>query len=141
MDATTPVYTIDFTAKTDTYQSALTNLFSGKPEDTERDLSKLFTPNLTPRADNITRDFPTLVAHIRHLREILSKVTLTVTQFLRDGAQLAERHTSSTTLSNGTAWWAETFQFAEVAQDGQVSGIVETVSKLERPGDVVSDNS
>lgn len=119
--------TTNFADNKDTYEAALLSLFSGKPEDTERDLSNLFTPTFTQRDNSTTRDFPAFVAHIRRLREILPSVTLTVTQFLRDGTQLAERHTSSTTRPDGSVTGAETFQFAEVAEDGRIAWIVETV--------------
>lgn len=87
------------------------SLFAGKPEDTEADLSAF-------------------VAHIRWIRKILPAVALTVTQFLHDGAQLAERHTSSTTLPDCTGKRAETFQFAEVVEDGRSASIIETVKQL-----------
>ena len=87
-----PTTGTDFADKRETCEAALTSLFSGKPEDTEADLSKLFTPTFTLRDDETTRDFPAFVEHIRFLRGFLPKVTLTVVQFLRDGAQLAERH-------------------------------------------------
>ncbi|KAJ9150394.1 hypothetical protein NKR23_g3662 [Pleurostoma richardsiae] len=132
MEAPASSYTTDYASKRDTYQAALMSLFSGKPENTEEDLSKLFPPTFTQRDDDVTRDFPAFVAHIRFLREILPSVTLTVTQFLRDGTQLAERHTSSTTRPDGTVVEAETFQFAEVAEDGRIAWIVETVRRAER---------
>lgn len=72
-----------FAASVKPYEAALMSLFAGKPKDTEADLSAF-------------------VAHIRWIRKILPAVTPTVTQFLHDGAQLAERHTSSTTLLDGT---------------------------------------
>ncbi len=113
----------------DTYQAGLMSLFSGKPEDTEADLQKLFTPTFTIRvpSDGNLFDFPTFVTHIRWLRENVPSVTLTITQFLRDGSQLAERHTSTTTMPDGSIGAAETFQFAEVAEDGRVAWIAETV--------------
>lgn len=130
MATTTTPYATNFADHKDTYQAALTSLFSGKPEDTETDLLKLFTPTFTQRDDSVMRDFPAFVAHIRHLREILPSVTLTVTQFLRDGSQLAERHNGSTTLPDGSVKGSETFQFAEVAEDGRLAWIVETVRQM-----------
>jgi len=117
----------NFADKLETYEAALSSLFSGKPEETEADLSRLFAPSFTLRYGSEERDFPAFVAHIRHLREILPKVTLTVTQFLRDGKQLAGRHSSSTTLPDGSVKDAETFLFANVADDGRLACIVESV--------------
>jgi hypothetical protein len=37
------------------------------------------------QGDTVKRNFPTFVAHIQHLREILPSATLNVTQFLRYG--------------------------------------------------------
>jgi hypothetical protein len=118
-----------YTNDKEDYQAALMSLFSGEPKNTEKDLQKLFTPDFTLRADDTTMDFPGFVKHIQHLREILptKSVNLTVTVFLRDGSQLAERHVSTTTLADGSVLPAETFQFAKVAEDGRISNIVETV--------------
>ncbi|KIW11543.1 hypothetical protein PV08_10844 [Exophiala spinifera] len=118
-----------FADKAETFQAALMSLFSGDPDSTETDLSKLFTPTFTFRADEDKMDFLAFVAHIRRLREILPSVTLTTTQFLRDGAQLAERHSSSTTRPDGSVGKAETFLFAQVAADGRLEWIVETVAR------------
>ncbi|KAL6252331.1 hypothetical protein RBB50_000049 [Rhinocladiella similis] len=119
----------DFADKAETFQAALMSLFSGDPDSTETDLSKLLTPTFTIQADENKMDFPAFVAHMRHLREILPSVRLTTTQFLRDGAQLAERHSSSTIGPDGFVGNAETFLFAEVAEDGRLEWIVETVRK------------
>jgi hypothetical protein len=131
MADTTAPYTTTFANQKDTYQAALRSLFVGKPEDTEADLSKLFTPTFTQRDDDTTRDFPAFVAHIRWLREILPPGgfnDLTVTQFLRDGNQLAERHGGSK-KKPPTPGSTETFQFAEIAKDGRFAWIVETVKR------------
>ncbi|KAK9319294.1 hypothetical protein V1517DRAFT_333041 [Lipomyces orientalis] len=127
-----------FTDHKDTYEAALMSLFSGAPEDTQTDLDKLFTPYFTQRDDETTRDFPAFVKHIQWLRTILPKgsVKLTVTVFLRDGSQLAERHTSTSTRDDGSIIHAETFQFVEVAEDGRISSIVETVVKTPQPSEV-----
>jgi hypothetical protein len=115
--------------KVETYQAALMSLFSGKPENTEADLSKLLHPSFTQRDDTTTRDFAAFVAHISHIRQVLSpgSVDLKVTQFLRDGNQLAERHTSTMKMPDGTVRKAETFQFGELAEDGRITSIVEIV--------------
>lgn len=122
---------VTFCSKVDTYQAALMSLFSGKPEETEADLSKLLHPSFTQRDSETTRDFAGFVAHIRHIREVLKpgSVDLTVTQYLRDGNQLAERHTSTTKMPDGTVSKAETFQFGEVAEDGRIAWIVENVKR------------
>ncbi|KAK2612090.1 hypothetical protein QQS21_001819 [Conoideocrella luteorostrata] len=116
-----------FTDHKDTFQAALISLFSGKSEDTEKDLSRLLTPDFTLRADDATFDFAGFVAHMRWLRENVPRVTLTIVQFLRDGSQLADRHIGETTLDDGTVMKSETFMFIEVAKDGRLSSIVETV--------------
>jgi hypothetical protein len=118
---------VAFADSKDTYQAALLSLFSGKPEETEGDLSKLFTPTFSFRANDLTLDFDGFVKHIRWLRDILPSVELTIVQFVRDGNQLAERHTSETTKPDGTIGKAETFQFGQVAEDGRIAWIVESV--------------
>lgn len=119
-----------FTDHKDTYQAALISLFSGKPEDTEDDLSKPLAPNFTQRDEDGTRDFAAPVAHMRWLRENVPKVTLTITRFLRDGSQIADMHTGLATLEDGTVLESETFMFGEVADDGRLLSLVETVNQI-----------
>ncbi|EED22179.1 hypothetical protein TSTA_094250 [Talaromyces stipitatus ATCC 10500] len=118
-----------FCDKVDTYQAALLSVFTGKPEDTEADLSKLLHPSFTQRNDTTTRNFADFVAHISHIRQVLSagSVDLTVTQFLRDGNQIAERHTSTMKMPDGTVRKAESFQFGEIAEDGRIVSIIDTM--------------
>ncbi|AEO66325.1 981317d8-448e-46b5-b909-ca07e9776287 [Thermothielavioides terrestris] len=172
----------NFASHAETYQAALRNLFAGDPATTEADLARLFTPDFTLEAANNTNsnnsnnntnnssssssgsngknderyDFAGFVAHVRRLREWTRQgaveVALETVQFLRDGAQLAERHVSTTTMTKTTAGTttssssrgaadeeeevvvvlrAETFQFAEVAEDGRVKWIREVVVRRE----------
>lgn len=103
------------------------SLFAGKPEDTESDLSKLLAPTFTQTDNDGVRDFPAFVAHIRSLREMSLKVTLTVTHFLRDGALVADRHSSSTIMPDGTVSKGETYMFGGVAEDGRLEWVSEVV--------------
>ena len=122
-----------FADRRETLQAALMSLFSGKAEDTEEDLSKLFTPTFKHYDEDggKTSDFTAWVGHIRWLREILKpgSVNLTITQFLRDGNQLAERHISTSEKPDGHLHEAHTFQFMEIAEDGRIEWIVETVKQ------------
>jgi len=122
-----------FAYQRDTLQAALMSLFSGKAEETEADLSKLFTPTFKHYDEDghKIQDFTAWVAHIRWLREILTpgSVNLTITQFLCDGNQLAERHISTTKMPDGILSAAHTFQFMEIAKDGRIEWIVETVKR------------
>jgi hypothetical protein len=127
MAATTPQTKTNFTSSKEHYEAGLMSLFAGKPEDAEKDLSKLFTPTFTQTDDDGVRDFPAFVAHIRTLREMSLKVNLNVTHFLRDGAQVADRHSSSTIMPDGSVGTAETYMFGGVAEDGRLEWISEVV--------------
>ncbi|PTB36476.1 uncharacterized protein TrAFT101_010361 [Trichoderma asperellum] len=116
-----------FADSAETYQATLRSLFSGKPEETEADLAKIFTPSFQFDAGDERYDFDGFVAHMRRLREMKLVVDLTTVQFLRDGNQLAERHVSKTTLQDGTGLPAHTFMFAEIAEDGRIEWIKEVV--------------
>ncbi|KAI0896493.1 hypothetical protein F4806DRAFT_464717 [Annulohypoxylon nitens] len=119
-----------FADSKETYQATLMSLFSGRPGETETDISKIFTPTATLRDDDTTLDFPGLIEHFTFLRKILPRVTLQVDQFIRDGLQVANRHSSSTTMADGTVKKAETFMFVVLAEDGRIESIVETVRRL-----------
>jgi hypothetical protein len=124
-----------FADNVETYQAAINSLFSGSPDSTEADLSKLFTPTFTQRDGDSTRDFPAFVKHIRWLREILPKggVNVKVTHFMREGNQIAERHSGDpVTLPDGREQWGETFMWVEIAADGRIEWIVETVKRQVR---------
>ena len=130
--ATTTSYKTTFADKVETYQAAINSLFAGNPEDTEAELTKLFTPAFIQRDDETTRDFPAFVKHIRWLRGILpmGSVNVRVTHFLREGNQIAERHSGdSVTLPDGRISWGETFMWVEISEDGRIAWIVETVKK------------
>lgn len=129
--SSTPSTKTTFAYKRETYQAALQSLFSGRPETTESDLSKLFTPTFTQRDNTANRDYAAWIKHIRWLREIMSPgdVNLTVTHFLRDGNQIAERHASTTRKPGGEISAAETFMWVELADDGRIDMIVETVRR------------
>ncbi|KAI1455333.1 hypothetical protein F4805DRAFT_436432 [Annulohypoxylon moriforme] len=130
MASTPTVQKATFADSKETYQATLMSLFSGRPEDTEADISKIFTPTATLRDDDTTLDFPGLIKHFSFLRRILPQVTLNVEQFIHDGAQLADRHSSATTMADGTVKKAETFMFVVLAEDGRIESIVETVRQL-----------
>ena len=134
-----PPFKTNFTSSKEHYQAGLTSLFSGNPEDTEADLSKLFTPIFTQEDGQGKRDFPAFVAHIRRLREILpSGVKLTVTHFLRDGTQVANRHSASTVGPDGIVSYAETYMFGGVAEDGRLDWISEVVVRKKNNGDRIA---
>ncbi|KAH7393605.1 hypothetical protein BKA64DRAFT_92069 [Cadophora sp. MPI-SDFR-AT-0126] len=114
--------------------ATINSFFSGAPETTESDLSKLFTPTFTQRDDGNApdgvRDFPGFVAHIKWLREILppNSVNIKVTHYMRDGNHIAERHSGEpTTMEDGSVVLGETYMWIELAEDGRIEGVVETV--------------
>lgn len=127
-----------FADRPETYQATLKSLFAGNPEDTEADLSKIFSPSFQFEAGPEKYDFAGFVAHMRRLREMKLTVDLTTVQFLRDGNQLAERHVSMTTLQDGTELPAETFMFAEIAADGRINWIKEAVESSRRRNEAVA---
>ncbi|KAK0099617.1 hypothetical protein ONS95_013486 [Cadophora gregata] len=117
--------------------TAINSFFSGPPETTESDLSKFFTPTFTQcddsNAPSGSRDFPAFVKHIKWLREILppGSVNVKVTHYMRDGNQIAERHSGDpVTMEDGSVVLGETYMWIELAEDGRIEGVVETVRKM-----------
>jgi hypothetical protein len=143
MATTTSPSRATFADRADTYQAALQSLFSGKAEDTEADLSRLFTPTFTQQGDGDVHDFPAWVRHVRWLRQTFSSpgsgsISLTVTHFLREGDQLADRHLGTMAGPDGTVLGrSETFMWVEIAEDGRIERIVETVIHLGEDGQQV----
>lgn len=121
-----------FTDQKETFQAALNSFFSGKPKKTEADLARICHPSFTLTAEHEAMNFPGFVKHMTWLRENLpaNSVSLTITQFLVDGNQRADRHSSTTTMPDGTVRGAETYLFAEVADDGRLLWVKEHVMRL-----------
>jgi hypothetical protein len=121
-----------FADRVDTYQAALQSLFSGKAEETEADLARLFTPSFRQQGDGDAHDFPAWVTHVRWLRETFppGSISLTVTHFLREENQLADRHLGTMAKPDGSVVRSETFMWVEIAEDGRIERIVETVKRL-----------
>lgn len=112
--------------------TAINSFLSWTPEATEEDLSELFTPTFIQRDDQTLQEFPAFVKHIRWMREILPRgsVNFRVTQFMRDGNQVAERHSGDPmTLPDGRNQWGETFMWIGLADDGRIEWIVETIKR------------
>ncbi|KAL7813985.1 hypothetical protein V8C44DRAFT_47025 [Trichoderma aethiopicum] len=113
-----------------TYQTTLRSLFTGDPQNTEADLSQIFSPTFQFTAGAEKYDFAGFVEHIRRLRDVKLSVDLTTVEFLRDGNLLAERHASMMLLQSGKRMSAETFMFAEIAEDGRINWIKEAVQSV-----------
>ncbi|CAK7200774.1 hypothetical protein SEUCBS139899_003473 [Sporothrix eucalyptigena] len=121
-----------FSDQKETFQVALNSLFNGKPDETETDLARICHPTFRLTAEKEDLDFPGFVKHIRWLRENLpvNSVSLTITQFLVDGNQRADRHSSTTVMPDGQVRGAETFLFAEIADDGRLLWVREHVMRF-----------
>ncbi|CAK7219266.1 hypothetical protein SBRCBS47491_003787 [Sporothrix bragantina] len=121
-----------FSDQKETFQAALNSFFNGKPDETEADLARICHPTFRLSAENEDLDFTGFVKHMRWLRENLpaNSVSLTITQFLVDGNQRADRHSSTTVMPDGKVHGAETFLFAEVANDGRLLWVREHVMRL-----------
>ncbi|CAK7267642.1 hypothetical protein SEPCBS57363_002690 [Sporothrix epigloea] len=121
-----------FSDHKETFQAALNSFFTGKPEETETDLARLCHPTFRLSAEDEELDFSGFVKHMHWLRENLpaNSVSLTITQFLVDGNQRADRHSSTTVMPDGKVRGAETFLFAEIADDGRLLWVKEHVMRL-----------
>ncbi|KAF9875076.1 hypothetical protein CkaCkLH20_07342 [Colletotrichum karsti] len=118
----------------ETFEAALLSLFTGKVENTESDLEKIFHPDFTfrdSREDGLVKhkDYADWVKHVKFLRTAdIGLVDFKIVQFLRDGSLLAERHIAQGKGPDGKVVQSETMIFAEIAEDGRVKSIVENVN-------------
>ena len=54
-----------------------------------------------------------------------------VTLYMRDGNHIAERHSGDPmTMEDGSVVLGETYMWIELAEDGRIEGVVETVRKM-----------
>ncbi|KAF4949483.1 hypothetical protein FSARC_13467 [Fusarium sarcochroum] len=127
MATSSPSSTADWTSSLEKYEKGFEGIFVGDPQTTKSDLENLFTPTFTSTVDGKTLDFTEFVQHIQHLRTITTTVKVKVTQFLRDGNQLAERHLVTVDFSNKPQSAYEVFLFSTVHESGRIDSIVETL--------------
>ncbi|KAH6867797.1 hypothetical protein B0T10DRAFT_451506 [Thelonectria olida] len=122
---------VNWTSDQAKFAAGFESIFVGDSENTEDDLKRLFMPTYTQEVDGRVLSFPEFVDHIRHLRTATTSVKVKVSQFLRDGNQLAERHTVSVEFSNKPRSEFEVFLFGVVHEDGRLSSVVETIRHAE----------
>lgn len=119
-----------WTSNLQAYEQGFTALFRGKPEDTETDVKRLFASTYTQQVDDKILDLAHFIRHIHHLRSVVDKVDIHVQQFLRDGDQIADRHTVHIRLRDGTEVESHVYLFGNVQEDGKMASVVETVYQV-----------
>ncbi len=114
-----------FTHTRETFENAFENLFSGPPETAEADLLRLVVPTYWQTTEDRRYEFADFVVHMQNFRKAVKHVEVEMHQFLRDGNQIADRHTVYAALKDGSNLELEVMLFGEVSGDGRMAWIVE----------------
>lgn len=120
-----------YTASKEAFQACFDSMFVGAPEDAATDVLKLVVPEYTQTVDGKELTFDQFVGHVSHFRAAAKSVKTQVHHFLRDGAQIAEHHTVTVTMNDGSVSKLEVYMFGKLAADGRIQSVVETAKKLE----------
>ncbi|KAF4448639.1 mitochondrial substrate carrier [Fusarium albosuccineum] len=120
-----------WTCSPESFAKGFESMFVGDPEDASAHLERLFAPTYTQEVDGKVLNYSEFVDHIRHLRKVITAVKVKVNQFLRDGNQLAERHTVRVEFSNKPPSEFDVFLFGTVQEDGRMLSVVETTRQTE----------
>ncbi|MEU5693293.1 nuclear transport factor 2 family protein [Actinosynnema sp. NPDC020468] len=111
-------------------RAALTDLLFTPDLDLHEAADRHFSPDYRQRTDGEWADREGFIAHIAHLRTIVTAGSVEVHDELYDGAHYADRHTVEVTKADGSTVRTEVYVFGEFAPDGRFSRIEETTLLL-----------
>ena len=114
----------------DKLQDNLSALFIGDPADTEATVKRYFNPEYTQVTDGHTSDFAGFVAHVNHLRSATREVSFEVHEFLRNGDQIADRHTIKAVMQNGKTTEFEILLFGTLDNEERLLKVVESTRQV-----------
>jgi hypothetical protein len=91
----------------------------------EATIDRYFTPDYTQRTDGALSDRDGFAAHIKALRAVAADGTVKVSEAVREGNRIADRHEVTVTKRDGTASRIEVYLFGELADDGRLCRVDE----------------
>jgi predicted SnoaL-like aldol condensation-catalyzing enzyme len=91
----------------------------------EATIDRYFTPDYTQRTDGAHSDRNGFAAHIRALRAVAAEGTVKVSEAMREGDRIADRHEVTVTKRDGTTSRIEIYLFGELADDGRLRRVDE----------------
>jgi SnoaL-like domain len=108
-------------------QTALTEVCFGQENShpLEATIDRYFTPDYTQRTDGQLTGREEFAAHIATLRGLTACGTVKVSEAIRDGNRIADRHEVSVTKRDGTTSRIEVYLFGELAGDGRLRRVEE----------------
>ncbi|MEU1422086.1 nuclear transport factor 2 family protein [Kitasatospora sp. NPDC005751] len=118
------------TLRTD-IRAALTDLLLTPGLDLAEAADRHFAPDYRQRTDGEWADRTEFLAHIAHLRTVVTGGSVEVHDELVDGDRYADRHTMEIVKADASVVRIEVYVFAELAPDGRFRRIEETTLMLE----------
>ncbi|MER8186891.1 nuclear transport factor 2 family protein [Kitasatospora sp. NPDC094015] len=112
-------------------RTALTDLLLTPGLALEEAAERHFAPDYRQRTDGEWADRTEFLAHIAHLRTVVTGGSVEVHEELTAGSLYADRHTMTVTKTDGATVRMEVYLFGEFAPDGRFRRIEETTLMLE----------
>jgi len=110
---------------------ALRATIFGAPATAAADVAPYFDPErYVQTTDGTVSDFTQFIEHIVHLRGVVSDGRVEVHEALRDGDLVADRHTVSLTLTDGSEVTMEVLLIGELDACGRFVRVIETTRQL-----------
>lgn len=118
------------TPAADFMRTALIASLIGDPADVRGDLAPYFNSEYVQIADGHASDFPTFVAHLQHLRSLVTDVRIEVFEALREGSLVADRHHVTVTKTDGSTSAFEVLLVGQLDERGRLLRVNETTRQL-----------
>jgi predicted SnoaL-like aldol condensation-catalyzing enzyme len=108
-------------------ETALTEVCFGQEDGhpLEAVVDRYFTPDYTQRTDGALSGRDDFVAHVRALRALAARGSVKVSEAVREGDRVADRHEVTVTRRDGTTSQIEVYLFGELARDGRLRRVDE----------------
>ncbi|WP_445521098.1 nuclear transport factor 2 family protein [Streptomyces sp. NEAU-174] len=111
--------------------TALTDLLFTPGLELAEAVDRHFAPDYRQRTDGRWDDRGEFMAHMAHLRTVVSRGSVQVLDELAQGDRYADRHVIDVVKADGSTVRTEVYLFAEFAPDGRFRRIEETTLMLE----------
>lgn len=111
-------------------KNALADLLNDRNTPLDQLVSRHFTANYRQRTNGTWDDRDGFLAHIRHLRNVVSHVDVSVLDEIESREKYSSRHVVELEKTDGSQVIQEVYLFAELAADGRFDTVEEVTMML-----------
>lgn len=111
-------------------KNALTDLLNDRKTPLDELVTRHFTANYRQRTNGIWDDRAGFLAHIHHLRNVVSHVDITVLDEIESREKYSSRHIVDVEKTDSSQVVQEVYLFAQLASDGRFDTVEEVTMML-----------